>query len=106
MKNILLIFISSTLLFSCTTIQKSQKHHNTINDVLTENLELAYQKDEIKGFSVSIVNDKGLIYDKGLGFVDIEQTIYIQYNSKYSFDIQNTYRNFITQSSRIGKTKS
>ncbi len=73
MKNILLIFISSTLLFSCTTIQKSQKHHNTINDVLTENLELAYQKDEIKGFSVSIVNDKGLIYDKGLGFADIEQ---------------------------------
>ncbi|AIM38410.1 beta-lactamase [Sphingobacterium sp. ML3W] len=73
MKNILLILISSTLLFSCKTLQKSRKNHSTINDTLTKNLELAYQIDAIKGFSVSIVNDKGLIYDKGFGFADIEQ---------------------------------
>lgn len=73
MKNILLILISSTLLFSCKTIQKSQENHNTTKDVLTKKLELAYQKDAIKGFSVSIVNDKGIIYDKGFGYTDIDQ---------------------------------
>lgn len=69
MKKLLSILISVTLLISCKSVQKNKPQ----NDGLTKNLELAYQKDAIKGFSVSVVNDKGLIYDKGFGFADIEQ---------------------------------
>lgn len=64
MKNALLILICTILLISCKTAQQNKSQ----SDLLTKNLELAYQKDAIKGFSVSIVNDKGLIYDKGFGF--------------------------------------
>lgn len=73
MKHIFSILISSVILFSCKTVQKSEKGHSRIDDVLTQNLQSAYQKDAIKGFSVSIVNKNGLVYDKGLGFMDIAQ---------------------------------
>lgn len=62
MKNILLILITSTFLFSCKTVSKSQVKTDKANNLLTKNLELAYEKDAIKGFSVSVVNEKGLIY--------------------------------------------
>ncbi|MBA5791699.1 beta-lactamase family protein [Flavobacterium sp. xlx-214] len=69
MKNIFIVLISATLLISCKTVKQIEPQNN----LLTKNLELAYQKDAIKGFSVSIVNDKGVIYDKGFGFTDINQ---------------------------------
>lgn len=73
MKNLFLILISSIVLLSCKTIQKNEQRNNTTNDTLTKNLQLAYQRDAIQGFCVSIVNEKGLIYDKGFGFTNIEQ---------------------------------
>lgn len=73
MKNILLILITSTFLFSCKTVSKSQVKTDKANDQLTKNLELAYEKDAIKGFSVSVVNEKGLIYENGFGFTNIEE---------------------------------
>lgn len=73
MKNILLILITSTFLFSCKTVSKSQVKTDKANDQLTKNLELAYEKDAIKGFSVSVLNEKGLIYENGFGFTNIEE---------------------------------
>lgn len=65
------------LLFSCKQKNEpnraNKKKYTIINDTLTENLKLAYEKGAIHGFSVSVVNEKGLIYDKGFGFSDIEQ---------------------------------
>lgn len=69
MKNILLVLFPVILLFSCKTVKQNQLQ----NDLLTKNLELAYQKEAIKGFSVSIVNEKRTVYDKGFGFADIDQ---------------------------------
>lgn len=78
MKKLFLTFILSILLFSCKqksdTDRTNEKKHTAINDTLTENLKSAYKKGAIIGFSVSVVNEKGLIYDKGFGFTDIEQS--------------------------------
>ncbi len=89
MKNALLILIATILLISCKTVQQNKKQ----SDLLTKNLELAYQKDEIKGFSVSIVNDKGLIYDKGFGFADMEQNN--AYTSKTTQNIASISKTLI-----------
>ncbi|RZF57982.1 serine hydrolase domain-containing protein [Sphingobacterium corticibacterium] len=89
MKNILLILISTILLISCKTIRQNK----TQNDVLTKKLELTYQKDAIKGFSVSVVSDKGLIYDKGFGFADIEQNK--AYNSSTTQNIASISKTLI-----------
>lgn len=70
MKNLFLILLSLSFLFSCKTVSRNQ---SAINDELTKSLEIAYQRDAIKGFSVAVVNDKGVIYSKGFGFADIEQ---------------------------------
>ncbi|WP_027127296.1 serine hydrolase domain-containing protein [Gelidibacter mesophilus] len=77
MKNLFLIIILSTITFSCKqkkeTQKTSEKNNTAINDTLTNNLQLAFDKDAIIGFSVSVVDENGLIYDKGFGFTDIEQ---------------------------------
>ncbi|MEA9412673.1 serine hydrolase domain-containing protein [Flavobacterium sp. PL02] len=77
MKKIFLILILSILILSFKqkneTDRITEKSNTAINDTLTKNLNLAYKKGAIIGFSVSLVNEKGLIYDKGFGFTDIEQ---------------------------------
>lgn len=77
MKKIFLILILSILILSFKqkneTDRITEKNNTAINDTLTKNLNLAYKKGAIIGFSVSVVNEKGLIYDKGFGFTDIEQ---------------------------------
>lgn len=64
-------------MFSCKQKNEinptNEKNNSGINDKLTKNLKLAYEKGAIIGFSVSVVNEKGLIYDKGFGFTNIEQ---------------------------------
>jgi CubicO group peptidase (beta-lactamase class C family) len=71
MKNLFLILLFSIQIFSCT--QTSERKYDVINDSLTKKLQLAYNKGAIIGFSVVVVNEHGLIYDKGFGFTDIEQ---------------------------------
>lgn len=77
MKNLFLILLLSALLFSCQqkrqTNNTSEKTYTAINDTITTNLNSAYKKGAIIGFSVALVNEKGLIYDNGFGFTDIEQ---------------------------------
>lgn len=76
MKNLFPTLLFSILLFSCqqkrTINTASEKDYTSINDTLTKNLKQAFQKDAITGFSVAVVNEKGLNYDKGFGFADIE----------------------------------
>ncbi len=78
MKYIVAIIIFSTILFSCKenneTKKKLKKDNTVINDTLTKNLKSAFEKDAIIGFSVSVVDDKGVIYENGFGFTDIALT--------------------------------
>lgn len=77
MKNPFFLLLFLILIFSCKQKSKTsiivEKNNTSINYSLTKKLELAYEKGAIIGFSVSVVNEKGLIYDKGFGFTDIEQ---------------------------------
>lgn len=77
MKNLFLIIFLSIIILSCKqkneTQKTTEKSNTAINDTLTKNLQLAYDKDAIIGFSVSVVDENGLIYDNGFGFKDIEQ---------------------------------
>lgn len=76
MKGISLIIVP-LLLFSCKSLDKSNipltKNENEINDTLTNSLKSAYEKNAIMGFSVAVVNEKGLVYNEGFGFSDLEQ---------------------------------
>ena len=65
-----------TIIFSCKqnneTKKTPEKGNTAINDTLTKNLKSAFEKDAIIGFSVSVVDDKGLIYENSFGYTDIE----------------------------------
>ena len=76
MKYIFLLLLLSTVLFSCK--QKEEMHgiddkSTLLADTLTRELQSTYTKGAIVGFSVAVVNENGLLYDKGFGFTDIEQ---------------------------------
>lgn len=77
MKNLFQIFFLSLLLFSCRQKNdvgnSNEKTHLAQNDTLTKNLKEAYQKGAIMGFSAVIVNERGLVYDNGFGFANLEQ---------------------------------
>ncbi|RRQ48168.1 class A beta-lactamase-related serine hydrolase [Maribacter algicola] len=51
---------------------------------LTEELEKIYAREYINGFSVAIVNQDGILYEKGFGYSDIKT------NKKYT---NNTLQN-------------
>ncbi|MEO0528404.1 MAG: serine hydrolase domain-containing protein [Bacteroidota bacterium] len=76
MKHLLSILLCSAVLLSCKQNSAPQKtlakNHTAINDTLTKKLKSAFEKDAIIGFSVSLVDDEGLIYEKGFGYTDIE----------------------------------
>ncbi|AIM37867.1 beta-lactamase [Sphingobacterium sp. ML3W] len=75
MQKLFLILVLPIVLFSFQ--QKSEtsleKKSITKKDTLSKNLRTAYKKDKIVGFSVSIVDEKGSIYDKGFGYTDINK---------------------------------
>lgn len=68
----------STIIFSCKqkTEQKKglKKDYSALNDTLTNSLQSAFEKDAIIGFSVSVIDDKGVIYENGFGYTDIEMS--------------------------------
>lgn len=76
MKNIIVALIISTLIVSCkqNNVAKDirKKDYKSINDTLTKKLQSAFAKDAVIGFSVSVVDAKGLIYENGFGYSDIE----------------------------------
>ena len=88
MKNLFLILILPALLFSgkqkTEATSTTEKKYTAINDTLSKNLRTTYEKGAIVGFSISVVDETGLIYDKGFGFTDIKQ-----HNAYTSNTIQN-----------------
>ena len=67
-----------TVFYSCKehrpTTNAPDVDHTAINDTLTQDLQAAYEKGAIVGFSVSVVNENGLIYENGFGYTDIDFT--------------------------------
>lgn len=77
MKNLFLVFILPVFLFSCRQKAEidanTESNHTALNDTLTQKLKAAYKKGAIVGFSVAVVDEEGVLYDKGFGFTDVEQ---------------------------------
>ncbi|MEM9822001.1 MAG: serine hydrolase domain-containing protein, partial [Bacteroidota bacterium] len=79
MKNSVFLFFLSLVFFSCKQNGETQKSserddYSSIKDTLTRDLQSAFAKNAIIGFSVSVVDDEGLIYENGFGHTDIELT--------------------------------
>ncbi len=77
MKNLLLVLLFSTILLGCNqkkeTIKNLEKDPFMLKDTLTQKLQSAFDKGTIVGFSAAVVDDSELIYNRGFGYIDIEQ---------------------------------
>ena len=63
------------LVFSCKTKNEEPKvvdaHITAITDSLSNSIDKLYQQGHVNGFSVAIVNDSAILYNKGFGQADI-----------------------------------
>jgi CubicO group peptidase (beta-lactamase class C family) len=75
----LVSIIVVTMLISCNTNENNKiKRKKEIKDSLNIELKAISEKGILNGFSVSIVNQRGTLYQEGFGYADIE------YRKKYT----------------------
>lgn len=80
MKNFSILLIYFTIISCSTSVSKIDNS----KILLTEEINKIYEQKKFNGFSVSIVDEKGTLYENGFGFSDIEN------NKKYTIKtIQN-----------------
>ncbi len=65
---ILVLFVMA----SCNEPSAKKSNQNAVSDSLTNELNNIYKLGRLSGFSVSIVNEKGMVYKNGFGYADIE----------------------------------
>lgn len=73
MKKIVVLVILTVLSVSCKK-ETSQKKGQQVSytDSLSSDISKIYKQSDFNGVAVSIVNDKGTLYQQGFGFADIE----------------------------------
>ncbi len=73
---ITIFFLFIIILNSCTAQKKlNSEKLNLRKDSLTNELIEVYKKGQFNGFSVAIVNESGTLYEKGIGFSNVESKI-------------------------------
>lgn len=76
MKNRIYLILLFAILTSCQTEKninnQPRSNLNPSNKSLVEKLNQAYSKDLVKGFSVSIINEKEIVFEQGFGFADLD----------------------------------
>ena len=69
----MLSFTILILVLKIDLVSAQSENRTNYSDTLTIALEKQYKKGYIYGFSVAIVNEKGLLYNKGFGYSDISK---------------------------------
>jgi len=76
MKNYITLILIFALAISCkqqaNSKTNSTKENLAVKDSLTQELEKIKDKKNIAGFSASIVNENGILYNKGFGYSNVE----------------------------------
>ena len=76
MKNLLPLIIIFAFIISCkektNEITDKTKAYSFLKDSLTDDLNIIKDRKNIVGFSTSIVNEDGILYNKGFGYSEIE----------------------------------
>ena len=71
MKKTFLTLIITVFIFACKKAE-IKMDYTEINNALTKDLQEAFDKDIVVGFSVSVIDDDGVIYENGFGYRDRE----------------------------------
>jgi len=76
MKKIILSFIIATVFLSCNQGKKVEKitvsENQLAKEALTGQLDSIQKNGLINGFAVAMVNENGVLYEKGFGYSNLE----------------------------------
>lgn len=94
MNKLFLIIIFSVLIISCNQpTETAENDTNLIIDSLTNELTKIQKDGKINGFSVAIVNENEVLYQRGFGFADVENNT--KYTDKTIQNIASVSKTFI-----------
>ena len=108
MKKIIVLVLLVVLLVSCKKEPSQKKEQiESYRDSLTLAISKLYQQSDFNGFAVSIVNDKGILYQQGFGYADVENKI--PYTNKTIQNIASVSKVFVgvalLKAQELGKLK-
>jgi CubicO group peptidase (beta-lactamase class C family) len=79
MNKSLLLLLIAVVFSSCNQrdqeVTESTSAAHPLKDSLTTELEDIHKRGHIAGFSVAIVNQEGILYEKGIGFADVDNKV-------------------------------
>lgn len=108
MKKIIVFILLAVLSTSCkkeTSLKKEQEGSDM--DSLSSAIRKIYKQSDFNGFAVSIVNDKGTLYQQGFGYADVENKI--PYTNKTIQNIASVSKVFVgvalLKAQELGKLK-
>ncbi|WP_060873007.1 serine hydrolase domain-containing protein [Myroides odoratus] len=108
MKKIIVFILLAVLSTSCkkeTSLKKEQEGSDM--DSLSSAISKIYKQSDFNGFAVSIVNDKGTLYQQGFGYADVENKI--PYTNKTIQNIASVSKVFVgvalLKAQELGKLK-
>ncbi|WP_353119996.1 serine hydrolase domain-containing protein [Myroides odoratus] len=108
MKKIIVFILLAVLSTSCkkeTSLKKEQERSDM--DSLSSAISKIYKQSDFNGFAVSIVNDKGTLYQQGFGYADVENKI--PYTNKTIQNIASVSKVFVgvalLKAQELGKLK-
>ncbi|MFZ4927749.1 serine hydrolase domain-containing protein [Chryseobacterium sp. Mn2064] len=73
MRKSILLFLVFWVMISCRSIHPSNHAHSSIHDSLDVAIDAIYRQGIFNGFAVSIVDEKGTLYQKGFGFSNVKE---------------------------------
>ncbi len=73
MERIVLLTFISWVLASCHSVKQSYHTNHSISDSLNVAIGKIYQQGSFNGFSVSVVDERSTLYQKGFGFSDVKE---------------------------------
>ncbi|AJA67369.1 Beta-lactamase class C and other penicillin binding protein [Myroides sp. A21] len=108
MKKIVVLVLLVVFSISCKKESSQRKAQDvSYTDSLTLAISKIYKQSDFNGFAVSIVNDKGTLYQKGFGYADIENEI--PYTDKTIQNIASVSKVFVgvalLKAQELGKLK-
>lgn len=72
MPKLICLCLAFSIFASCNTGKADSDSQSMLKDSLTNELNEIYKEGQFNGFSVAIVNEKGTLYEKGIGYANVE----------------------------------
>ena len=107
MPKLICLCLAFSIFVSCNNRKSDTNNQSLLKDSLTNELNEMYKQGQFNGFSVAIVNEKGTLYEKGIGYANVaNKQIYTENTIQNIASISKTFIGIaLLKAQEMGKLK-